>query len=378
MNPKTRLFFVAILGLGIASATEANELGRIDINDDWSFRYGALLHTDTVSINDDVTPLEDDTDFRRARIRSQLRGDDWRFRADYDFGVAEGWRSTFVEYSGFRKQRIVAGNHVAPFSMEDLKGSSQMGMIERSIASALSPGLQTGVSWRTWRDNWSLHTGVFGNALDNLDRRRMDGRSVVARGTYAPINRDGFAVHLGGAVEMRDVGSGEQVRLRARPGTRLTNRRLVDTRNIDGVDSSRNIGLEFGLAYDRFRLQAEMIRTALDAPEGTLNFASEYVMASYVFGGRPYRYSHSRGNFRSVRPDSDWGALEVLVRAANLDLNDGSITGGEQRELTIGASWIYNDYVRVMLALTDIDASPNRDGIDESVTLASLRLQLAF
>ena len=372
-----RLLFAAMLG-SMASATVAGELGEIEINDDWTFRYGTLLHLDTVLIDDDVTPLTNDTDFRRARIRTQLRGKDWRFRADYGFGVAEGWRSTFVEYSGFRRQRIIVGNHVAPFSMEDLKGSSQMGMIERSIAGALSPSVQNGISWRTWRDNWSLHAGVFGNALDSLDRRRLPGRSVMARGTYAPINRDGFAVHLGGAIELRNIDSGKSVLLRSRPGTRLTKRRLVDTRRIGGVDSSRNIGLEFGLAYDRFRLQAEMIRMALDAPGGTLNFASQYVMGSYTFGARPYRYSHSRGNFRSVRPDADWGSLEVLVRAASLDLNDGSITGGKQRELTVGASWIYNDYLRFRLALTDIDASPNRNGIDESVTLTTLRVQFAF
>ena len=34
MNPKIRLLFVAALGLGIASAADASELGEIDINDD--------------------------------------------------------------------------------------------------------------------------------------------------------------------------------------------------------------------------------------------------------------------------------------------------------------------------------------------------------
>ena len=137
-------------------------------DEEWSFKIGGLLHTDSVSFSDDLTPIESDTDFRRARLKTQARYGDWRIRADYEFGLAEGWRSTFVEYSGFRKQRIVVGNQVAPFSMEDLTGSRYLSLTERSIASALSPGMLLGASWRTWLDQWSFHAGVFGDELSDL------------------------------------------------------------------------------------------------------------------------------------------------------------------------------------------------------------------
>ena len=47
---------------------------------------------------------------------------DWRLRADYDFGVSSGWKSTYLQYRGLRRQRITLGNQVAPFSFEDLTG----------------------------------------------------------------------------------------------------------------------------------------------------------------------------------------------------------------------------------------------------------------
>ncbi|MEO1245381.1 MAG: porin [Pseudomonadota bacterium] len=378
IRPKTSPMLRNLITLAAICLSPLAMAGEVELWDGWELRYGGMLHTDTVSFSDDVTPLDNSTDFRRARTRLQLSKDDWRFRADYDFGIARGFRSTFVEYRGFRKQRIVVGNQVAPFSMEDLKASRSMGLVERSIASALSPGMQTGASWRTWRDNWSVHAGVFGDAMDDLDRRRLPGRSLVSRVTYAPVNQGGFTVHLGAAAEFRNVDNGERVRLRARPGSRLTDRRLVDTRSIDGVDSSNTYGLEFGLSYDRFRVQAEVIRNSLDAAGGSLNFGSQYLMASYVIGGRAYDYSHSRGNFKSVRPEASWGSVELLARVATLDLGDGLVEGGEQREITAGVSWIYNEHVRVMLSLSEIDAEPNRDGIDESVTVGSLRLQLTF
>lgn len=347
-------------------------------DEEWSFKIGGLLHTDSVNFSDDLTPIESDTDFRRARLKTQARYGDWRIRADYEFGLAEGWRSTFVEYSGFRKQRIVVGNQVAPFSMEDLTGSRYLSLTERSIASALSPGMLLGASWRTWRDQWSFHAGVFGDELSDLDRRRLPGTSVVGRFTFAPVQTRESALHLGIAAEARSVDSGARVRLRARPGSRLTNVRLADTRSIDGVNDSTSLGLEAAWSYDRFKIQGEYTSLSLDGAPESFSFASNYVAASYLIGAEPYSYRASRGNFRRVKPESKWGALELTARVANLDLNDGSVEGGEHREVTFGVNYIFDRHLRLMLTHAQIDARPNRDGLDEDVSVTAIRLQLSL
>ncbi len=344
----------------------------------WSFDVGGLLHTDSVSFSDDLTLIESDTDFRRARLRTRAEYGDWRLRADYEFGLAEGWRSALVEYRGFRKQRIVVGNQVAPFSMEDLTGSRHLSLTERSIASALSPGMSLGASWRTWRDRWSLHAGVFGDELSDLDRRKLPGTSAVGRFTFAPVLGRGSVLHLGIAAEARSVDSGKAVRLRARPGSRLTNVRLADTRSIAGIDDSTLLGLEAAWAYDRFKLQGEYASLSLSGASESFSFASNYLSASYLIGAEPYRYRASRGNFRSVEPESKWGALELTARVANLDLDDGSARGGEHRELTFGVNYIFDRHMRLMLTHSEIGARPNRDGLDEDVSVTAVRLQLSF
>lgn len=348
-----------------------------DDDNKWKFKLGGLLQTDRVLVNDDLTPIDDDTDFRRARIKTQVGYGDWRVRADYEFGLAEGWRSAFVGYSGFRKQRYVVGNHVAPFSMEDLTGSRYLSLSERSIASVLSPGMLLGASWRTWRDRWSFHTGVYGDELSDLDRRKLPGTSGIGRITVAPALGKNYAVHLGLAAEYRDIDDGEGVRLRARPATRLTDVRLVDTRTIDGIETSSTIGAEFAWAYDRFKLQSEHTQLQLHGLED-LTFSSSYVSASFLIGGEPYSYRASRGNFRAAKPEGKWGALELTGRFATLDLTDGGIAGGQHEEMTIGISYIFNEYIRLVLTHSELDATPNRNGVDEDVSVTSLRLGLSL
>lgn len=87
------------------------------------------------------------------------------------------------------------------------------------------------------------------------------------------------------------------------------------------------------------------------------------------------RFSRRNGTFRSVRPDRDWGALELAVRYSTLDLDDGDITGGEQSNAAIGLNWYANTNFRVMANFIRYDADPNRNGIDEDGNIIQIRIQ---
>ncbi len=351
---------------------------RVDITDNVQFSTGARMQYDLVRFNDDRTRLDDDQDFRRLRLINRLAVFNWRVRADHDFGVSEGWKNLYVQYRGLDKQLITFGNQTAPFSKEDTIGSGELPFLERSIASALSPGTLVGLSYRRWGDRWSTTAGLFGNELNDLDRRRLRGRSINARATFAPLRTDLATLHLGFSTELRKVSANQSVRLRVRPGTRLTTRRLIDTRRIRGVDRSYTNGIELGLAYRNLRVQTEAIRLSLDRDTDHVDLKSHKMMASVLLGGARYRYSVGRGSFYSVPPKNRWGALELAARHARLDLDDGPVEGGIQTENTLGVSWIINQQLRTTLNYTDIEAKPNRNGRDEDVSLWSLRLQYSF
>ena len=383
MKPARRLAGLLSLALlASAAAAETDYPARdglgVRFSDDLGFQLGMRVHGDAVYYDEDVTPLSDDEDFRRARLGGTVNWSDWRLRADYDFGVSSGWKSAYLQYRGLRRQRITLGNQVAPFSLEDLTSSNSLPLMERSVASALSPGMLFGLSYRTWGDRWSLQAGLFEDELSDLGRRRMPGKSGIARFTVAPVKSKYATLHLGFAGEYRDIDGGEDVRLRARPGTRLTDTRLVDTRSIADVSAATTAGFELAAAWRGFRVQGEALRTDLDRDAGDLKFEGQYVLGSVLLNGARYRYSRSSGTFGAVKPQSRWGVVELAGRLARVDLWNGDIRGGEQVETTFGLNWILNEQIRVMLNYTDVDASPNRDGVDENPSLMSMRLQFAI
>ncbi len=380
-----RYLMIAALALAPAVATQAAETSftledgaEASWDDDRYVRLGGRIHYDVARYSDDVTLLEDDQDFRRARFVLRAGYDDWQFRADYDVGLVDGWRNLYVRYGGWDRIRVTAGNQVAPFSIDELSSSNDLAFMERSLASALSPAMLTGVSVRTWGKNWSATAGVFGDELSDLDRRSAEGTSVIGRFTYAPIRKKRQVLHFGLAHEYRSIDSNTDVRLRARPESRLTDARLVDTGSIVGVDTLSTTGLELMAILDSVRLQSEYMRMSLDGGPESADFSGGYVQASWLVTGERYRYSRSRGVPTAVRPRGDWGALEFSLRYSMLDLDDGLVSGGEQTQVTAAVSLYLNEYLRTSLNYSRYDAAPNSDGIDEDGSILMFRFQAAL
>jgi phosphate-selective porin OprO/OprP len=235
-----------------------------------------------------------------------------------------------------------------------------------------------GASWRGWGKHWTAAAGVFGDTIDDLDRRRMDGQSLLGRITYAPFGTGRQMLHLGLSQEFRSVDDDAPVRLRSRPETRLASARLVDTGNIAGVDDVRTTGVEILGLYDALRVQGEYIMQTLDGDAVDADFSGGYVMVSALLTGERYRYSGSRGVVGGVRPRGDWGALETSLRYSVLDLKDGGIAGGEQSQWTVALSWYYNEQLRVNLGYSLYDADPNRRSLAEDGSVIMLRLQASL
>ena len=260
--------------------------------------------------------------------------------------------------------------------MEDTESSSDMVFMERSIASRLRPGLLQGVMFRKWGRHWSVSAGMFGDEINDLDRRRAPGESAISRVTFRPIATRDSHLHLGFAYEYRRIDSGEAVRLRARPFTRLAQSRILDTRLLTQADTLRNANQEFGISYRNLRLQAEATQSKVSTSAQSFHFSGHNVAITASLGAKPYKYSRSRGVFRSIQPQRDWGALEFGLRYADLDLNEGSVTGGRSRELTAGVSWIVNDVARLQFNYSQLDADPDRNGIQQSYDVLGLRLRV--
>lgn len=349
--------------------------------DGWDLRLGGRIHADSAWFDEDVTPFDDEADFRRARVKGQFEvRNDWRLSGEYDFGGTNtGWKNAYLQYRGWRHWRITGGNHTAPMGLSELGSSNDDAFMERPLVAALQPGLLTGVSAHTWGRGWTASAGYFADELSNESQRKSEGEGGVARFTFAPIREKRTVLHFGIAGEYRTPNEDDLIRLRTRPESYMTDVRLIDTRDILNVDDTVTASVETVLLAGPVTLQGEWVQMAVSRDVGSdLDFSGWHGTASVMLTGERRRYSRSRGVVGAPRIRRDWGALEAAVRYGSLDLTDEDVAGGEQTNLAFGLNWYVNRNVRLMLDYTLFEAEPNRDGIDEDGSIVSARLQLVL
>lgn len=386
-RPTAALFALALAALPLvagAAKTDFDADGGLKVRADdgsWRITLGGRVHLDAASYDDDVTALDDDVVFRRARAALGAKiGKKVSLFTDYDFGnVVDGWKNAWIQYEFDDGLDLRVGSQTVPFGMADYESSDNSFLMERPLPSQLAPGLLTGALLRGSGNSMAWSVGVFGNDLSDDDRRKIDGTSVTGRFTITPLRRRSNLLHLGASLEYRKADSGESARFRARPESYATDVRLVDTGTLAGADDLLTLGAEAAWARGPFLLQAEYFASELGRETADdASFGGGYVAAGWVVTGERREYKRHTGVFGAVDPGRDWGAVELVARYSRLDLEDGGVTGGEESNASIGVNWWWNANCRLMVNYVAVDAQPNRNGVDESPSIVQARLQLGF
>lgn len=353
-------------------------------------RLGGRLHADSAFFQDDLTPIDDDSEIRRARAYLAAKvGNHWRFRIEREFANGrEGWRNLWAQYKLNDKSWLKAGNFVAPFGLEDIAASNHATFMERSLSSALAPSYQTGLAYgirnqlggakRRHHYSWTVSVGGEPMGDDRDDRHRSRHQSIVSRLAYAPIAENERLVHFGFSVEHRNLESTSPYRVRSRPESSLAPG-LLNTGLLADVESVRSFGLEGAIVYGPFSSQAEYMRSTLRRSEDRANpsFDGWYMQASYTLTGEHRDYSRSSGSFKGIAPSRRWGAVELAARVSNLNLTDETVRGGDARDLTLGVNWYVNDKVRLMFNYIDVDGTRRSSLLSDNPSIYQFRI-LAF
>jgi phosphate-selective porin OprO/OprP len=379
---------VAISCCGAAAAQETDvdldsngitfESGDVNVN------VGGRLHLDTVAIESDGIAFSDDTDIRRLRVDATLNvGKDWRFKIDGDVGgLSPGIYNAWIAYRGIKDTEFRVGNFIAPFNGENMMSSNNTKFIERGLPSELSPNFLFGASAAYEGKNWSVIGGYFTNPIDDETlTNRDDGKSIVVRGVFAPIDKRREALHFAAAIERRELDGGASSRVRTNSEFALTRQAILDTGILAGVDGYTNLNVEAGYMNGPFMIKAQQVTRDNDAP-GLLDpkFTARSIEAAWVITGERQRYSLGTGTFGEVRPDNEnwFGAWELAARYSTLDLTDGAVLGGEEENVTVGVNWYVNRIVRVSANYVDAKAQPSRLGVKDNPSAVMGRLQIAF
>jgi phosphate-selective porin OprO/OprP len=345
------------------------------------FNLGGRLHMDSVHYDGDLAGKSSNSDLRRARLDLSVDLlDRLRLRGEYEFAnQGKGWKNLWAAFRFNDHLWLRAGQQNVPFSMETIASSNNIPLMERSLLGSLAPNLQKGVNLE-WQGKTSTFTlGYFENGLsqdpgDNLD----SGRGVAGRLTHhGGATRSRW--HVGIATEFRDLDSGATSRVRTNAGLALNSPIVANTGRIAGIDNYLAVGVELALQKGAWNLQGQFMRRANRAPAlGNPQYDAAYVQAAWAVTGETRSYSERQGVFTDIRPRRDFGALELVARVSQLDLNNATISGGLQRDLALGVNWMIGRNARVMAEHVWTRATPNRNGVDEKLNTWGLRAQIDF
>ena len=381
-------FIIFTAGNSFAGELQTGDKGITYKSDDGNIglRFGGRLHLDTVSFDDDITNLKDDTDFRRLRF--YLSGklyEDWSFKIERDVaGTNDDWKNVYVRYNGLKNISIKAGNQIPPFGLEDVDSSNSIKLIERSIANILTPpGFFLGGQVKYAANNWTVAAGAFIDPItDRGEPSSNEGEgNVAARITYAPIKSKQQTLHIGASVAHRKIDDDKSFSISPRPEVGITNTRLIRTGGLGGVDDTTAYDIEAAWAQGAFLLQGEYIHRSVERrSRSDFDFDGWYVQGAWVLTGERQKYSKNSGKFRGIRPkDSKFGAVELAARFSTLDLDDGNLSrAGEQDNASIGVNWYLNRNVRLMANYIWMDVDANAAGSYEEPEAFLARLQIAF
>ncbi len=87
--------------------------------------------------------------------------------------------------------------------------------------------------------------------------------------------------------------------------------------------------------------------------------------------------TYKQGMFSYPVPnDPGKGALELGLRYSAINLDDGTIHGGEEQNLTVGANWYWRSNFKVALDYTVV--SSEKAGISDDPNVLNARFQFMF
>jgi len=302
--------------------------------------------------------------YARVDSKAFLNGDYGRFRV--------GYFKTYVGFEGYTRTRNDS-------------------FLEAALPiSAFYAGRRTGASWEFERPAYRLDVAAYAGQDLQGDN---DGSTLTARFAWTPFKRQGDVLHLGVSastenpqdttINGRDQSIPVSLRVRSRPDVFLTNTRLVDTGTITNIDHIERRGLEGVWIHGPWSLQGEYIEQDVQRTAGkpTVSGSGGYLFGSWVISGesRPYE----SGNVGNLKPARPWGAVELLLRYDEVDLNDrgAGVYGGKEHNLTIGANWYILTHFRIQANYILVHESGNKafnQGNAINPRILGLRAQIVF
>ncbi len=335
--------------------------------------------------------------FLVRRVRLGVEGKVARY---YDFKVEGDFADTtstllrdfYVRVHRIDEFQVSAGQFKEPFSQEELRSDAFQDFVERSLVNNLAPSRSPGV----------MVSGVLRKGTFEYQLGAFNGKGVLANntnGTPEGVLRLRFApwrhskefwlngLAFGGAYAQGRSTAGQSVRgqTESRSSTFFT----PDTINGASIRANGELTWLLGPAAVRVEYdQTNQARNGLGARGTTLPgvVAKGYTgQFTYLLTGEKKPDSAAlapRHNlFGDAKSATGYGAWELKLRYANLQIADGTNKSNRAETIFFGANWYLNRFVRYLL---DFGIERYKDPVrapkpgDHNFFVVLSRIQVAF
>lgn len=314
----------------------------------------------------------DDTGFRVRSLRAGLAKafpHSMSVKAEIDLTDGDSnWADLYVRYRHKRWGLFTVGNQrVAQTLVNQTSRISRTFMEEPLPAEAFGLGRRLALGWDLHKPKVGAHVTLFGSDLNG----DIGDEGYAARLYFNPTRSRFNLFHVGASIVSENMS--RKTRFFAHPESRVTSQRLVDTGKFDNVYQQQIAVVEVAGARESFMFRGEFFQARWQRKgEGSPQFRGFYVQASWALTGETFNYT--QGKFLRIRPQNLRGAWELAARYSKVNLNDLDITGGEERNLTIGVNWYSpGNQFRIMSNL--IFVRTDKYAGYESPTIFQLRAQ---
>ncbi len=246
----------------------------------------------------------------------------------------------------YKDSTLSIGKQKEPISMERLASMVHLPMQERAaVSDAMMASRNVGIvlsgTGFDRRTTWA--GGVFNPWLDAGTSIGDASTLLIGRGTVVPLeSANGKSLfHLGAGLRYSNAKS--DVRYSTEPEFNKAPL-FVDT-GAFAAESTMLYDLEAAWRWGPVWLNGEYVINQVEAASaGNPTFSGYHISMSYILTGEMRPYNKRSGLFRPVPVsksvnDGGWGAWELAARYSNLDLNEGSLLGGETEIYSLGLNW---------------------------------------
>jgi len=356
----------------------ANSKGLTYKNSDYFLGLGGRAQLDRSIFDADEVPIEDDTDFRRLRLKLTFgKKDSWKGKYTYDF-ESEATQDAYISFPLSEKFDLTLGQFKTRSSLASRTSSNWISFAERApLHSRIlnERGLGTGLGFNDEAIHFNFT--VLTETLDASSEGKYPWQ-LSAFLAYRPVLTKEEVVHLATSFIYQTTDDSDSLSLSTQTSTGSDTSPNLAGGTLSEVNNYAIINNEFVYLNGPFDLRSEfaIVRPSSSDEDSSREVFSFYTTFSYFLNGGSSNYIVDKATFaRPNLSDSKYGTWMIAARYSLAELSNVSL--GRMDEGSFALNLFLNKNIRFIAGINYSHIS-GLDTDDEEILGGQLRGQLVF